>query len=190
MSSPISQSFRESGMGPVTKSAASVETTPLLLRLMNLGFFTSEQISEAQHLSFTVQRGVLEVLVENGAVSAQEVATVASFEFGRPWINPRLVVHDDRLRGLLPRWVAVALCVLPIYLRQRKGRNTVLYVITDDPTNEETLRACELWTGLPAQAMVATARAIRGAINDLYAVDESSASDLEELEWEDVEDVA
>jgi MshEN domain len=187
---PLKSLARESGIGPVTKSAASVETTPLLLRLMNLGFITSEQISDAQQLSFTVQRSVLEILVANGAVSAREVATVASFEFGRPWINPRLVVHDERLRGLLPRWVAGALCVLPIYLRQGKGRNTVLYIITDDPTNEETLRACELWTGLPTQAMVATARAVRSAIKDLYAVDESAASDLDELEWDDVEDVA
>jgi len=179
---------RQSGIVPVDKSTAPIPSTPLLDRLKNLGFVTAEQLRDAGEQA--EPRSVIEVLVDSGALCPSEVATVASFEFGRPWINPSLVPHDERLCSLLPRWVAVALCVLPIHVGRRKGGGNVLYVVTDDPTNEESLKACELWSGLPAQFMVATSSAVRAAIAERYGAENAIPADLEELDLEDLVEVA
>lgn len=142
--------------------------TPLARLLCDAGVVSPQRMARARREAVEQARRILDVLVEDGLVDDDAVAAVLSFELGVPWVNPALIRYDVRLTEALPRWVAEALCVLPVYFRESSEETPVLYLAMDDPTDEDALLACSIWTGFRVRPLVASTTMIRDAIRAWY----------------------
>ncbi len=151
--------------------ATHPETEPagcLVERLLAAGVAQPEQINTARREAMEKSQRLLDVLVDGGVVEERTVAALLSYELGLPWVDPALIRFDLRLCEALPRWVAEALCVLPVHFQERDDGSVMLFVAMDDPTDHETLLACSVWAGVQVRPLVASTRAIRQAIKRWY----------------------
>src|SRR5207244_13746 len=73
-----------------------------------------------------------------------------------------------QLLNLVPREVAEAYTIVPVYVRHVRGQGDTLYVATDDPTNHDGLERVSAYASLPVRPMIASATDIRAAIRVYY----------------------
>jgi hypothetical protein len=132
--------------------------------LVEAGLVSRSRWDGAQRVAREAGLRAYDVLLDQGELDDGVVAAVLSRELSLPWVRPSCVRPDLRLVEMLPRWIAEAICALPVLVRNSESGVPTLYVAVDDPTTEDTLLACSLWTGLPAKAMVATRGEIRETI--------------------------
>lgn len=108
------------------------------------------------------------LLVERGLVNETQLTQILSHQLAVPWVSLLHIEFSRQLLNLVPHDVADRYCLVPIYVRHVRGQGETLYVAMDDPTNDEGLRACGTFSGLPVRAMIAPPSDIRSAIRVYY----------------------
>ena len=108
------------------------------------------------------------LLVERGHISEVQLTQILSHQLSVPWVSLLKIEFSRQLLNLVPREVAERYGVLPIFVRRVRGQGDTLYIATDDPTNEEALRACGAHAGLPVRPMIAPPSDVRSAIRAYY----------------------
>lgn len=111
-----------------------------------------------------------ELLVERGLVRPQELAQLLSHQLSCPWVALEKITLSPAILALVPRDVAVAHAIVPVHTRVI-GKETVLYVATDDPTDEVALASCSRAAQMPVRPMVAVVTDIRQALHTHYGVE-------------------
>jgi len=108
-----------------------------------------------------------EILVARGLVTHAHLTQILSHQLAMPWVSLAKVSVDAALLALVPRAVAERHHIVPVYLR-REGEGSILYVATDDPTNDAGLRACADASRTRVRPMVAASDELRAAIEVWY----------------------
>jgi hypothetical protein len=136
--------------------------------LVDASIITQEQLEEVLLVQKQDGRKLGALLVERGLINETQLTQILSQQLSVPWVSLYHVDFSKRLLSLVPSDVAEKYCLVPIYVRHVRGQGDTLYVAMDDPTNDEALKTCSVWAGLPTRAMIASPTDIRGAIRLYY----------------------
>jgi type IV pilus assembly protein PilB len=153
---------------PVGGEAARIRLGELLV---SAGVLSAEKLEEALRLQSQgdgprMRLGA--VLVAHGFVDETVLTQTLGRQLAVPWVSLYHVDFSRQLLNLVPREVAEAFGLIPVYVRNVRGQGETLYVATDDPTNEEGLRRVAAYAGLAVRPMIASASDIRAAIRVYY----------------------
>jgi len=160
--------------------AASAADDFVLQLALDRGRLRASQVAAARaiaagHTDLTVPAPcLLEILIQQGALNARQVAELLAAEFGMP-MAPDLAnvrITGDTLE-LIPRAIAAKHRVLPL---TREGGK--LRVAIADPLDTDGIDALGYLLKIPIEPVVATAEEITGAIDRFYGKDASSIDDL------------
>lgn len=136
--------------------------------LVDASIISEEQLQEVLKLQKADGRKLGTLLVERGLINETQLTQILSQQLSVPWVSLYHVDFSRRLLSLVPRDVCEKFCLVPIYVRHVRGQGETLYVAMDDPTNEEALKNCSMWSGLPTRAMISSPSDIRNAIRVYY----------------------
>jgi hypothetical protein len=93
---------------------------------------------------------------------------VLSNQLSVPWVSLERVEFPAELLARVPGDLADRRSVLPIYVRNVRGRGATLYVAMDDPTDDEALKELASAASMPVRPMIAPPSEIRRAIEQRY----------------------
>ncbi len=163
-----------------TPPAASAADDFVIQLALDRGLLTTAQVGAARtivagHTDLTVPTPRLhEVLVQQGALNARNIAELLAAEFGMQMAPDlaNLRVTGDTLE-VVPRAVAARYGLLPL---SRDGHT--LRVAIADPLDTDGIDALGYITKLAIEPVVATAAEITDAIDRFYGKDANSIDDL------------
>jgi type IV pilus assembly protein PilB len=136
--------------------------------LLGLGLIIRTQLDEALAAQQKSKLPLGKQLVANGAVSEVRLTQVLSNQLSVPWVSLERVEFPAELLARIPSEIADRHSVLPIYVRNVRGRGATLYVAMDDPTDEDALRKIADIATMPVRPMIAPPTEIRRAIEQRY----------------------
>ncbi len=140
---------------------------PLGQLLVEAGLLSAEALEAALRAQSEPKRRLGEILVGQGLVTHAQLTQILSHQLALPWVSLAKVSIDAPLLALVPRALAERHHVVPVYVRREAGRS-ILYVATDDPTDDVGLRACAGASGMGVRPMVAASDELRAAIELWY----------------------
>lgn len=144
--------------------------------LVEAGLLSQESLEEALVLQKNDGRRLGTILLERNYVSEPHLLQALSRQLSIPWVSLWHIDIDEELIKKVPFDIAEQYCLIPIYVRQVKGKKT-LYVAMDDPTNEEAIRFVTSISGMPVKAMIASPSEIQSAIKDYYDIEKEENID-------------
>jgi hypothetical protein len=136
--------------------------------LLASGLISRPQLNEALAAQRTSRLPLGKQLVALGYVREGQLVQVLSNQLSVPWVSLERIEFSADLLARLPAELADRYSVMPVYVRNPKGRGETLYVAMDDPTDEEAIAAIGRTTGLKVRAMIASPSDLRGAIEERY----------------------
>jgi type IV pilus assembly protein PilB len=136
--------------------------------LLALGLITRVQLDDALLAQRASRLPIGKQLVVLGSVSEIRLTQVLSNQLSVPWVSIERVEFPAELLARIPGDVADQCSVLPIYVRNVRGRGATLYVAMDDPTDEEALKRIADTVRMPVRPMIAPPSEIRRAIDHRY----------------------
>jgi hypothetical protein len=136
--------------------------------LLGLGLINRVQLDEALVAQQKSKLPLGKQLVANGAVSEVRLTQVLSNQLSVPWVSLERVEFPADLLSRMPGDICDRHSVLPIYVRNVRGRGATLYVAMDDPTDEDVLRKIADSASMPVRPMIAPPTEIRRAIEQRY----------------------
>jgi type IV pilus assembly protein PilB len=136
--------------------------------LVDAQILTEAQLDQVLAVQKSDGRKLGTLLVESGLVSETQLTQILSQQLSVPWVSLYHIDFSRELLNLVPADVAEKYCLVPIYVRAVRGQGDTLYVAMEDPMNEDALRACSEFSGLPARAMIAAPTDIRKAVQSYY----------------------
>lgn len=143
---------------------------------MDTGVLTQTELDAALVVQRTDRRRLGEILVERGVVHPQELAQLLSHQLSCPWISLAQVEIAPDVLAMLPAAVALEHSVLPVHMRVAQGQR-VLYVATDDPTDDDALTECAIAAGIQVRPMVAVTSDVRAALARWYEGRQAAATE-------------
>jgi type IV pilus assembly protein PilB len=143
--------------------------------LVDARLVTAEALEEVLASQKSDGRRLGTLLVERGLVNETQLTQILSHQLAVPWVSLLHIEFSRQLLNLVPRETAEQYCLVPIYVRHVRGQGETLYVAMEDPSNEEGLRACGAFSGLPVRAMIAPPSDIRSAIRVYYGGSQRAA---------------
>src|SRR5262249_32163859 len=123
--------------------------------LVDAGLITQEALDSALEAQKTDQRRIGALLVARGALNETQLTQILSHQLAVPWVSLLHIEFSRQLLKLVPRETAERFCLVPIYVRHVRRQGDTLYVAMEDPSNEEALKECVSFSGLPTRAMIA-----------------------------------
>lgn len=140
--------------------------------LVDAGVLTPKALDEAVAAQKTEKRRLGEVLVDKKLVKADQLAQVLSRQLSCPLISlERIESIPQNVLQLIPKQVAEEFHVVPVHLRVTNGVKT-LYVMTDDPTDDDAIAECAFAAAMKVRAMVATPTDVSDALAKFYGIGE------------------
>ncbi len=136
--------------------------------LVDACIISEQQLQEVLDAQKIEHRRLGSLLVERGLINETQLTQILSQQLSVPWVSLYHVDFSKRLLSLVPFDIAEKYCVVPIYVRHVRGQGDTLYVAMEDPTNDEALKTCTMWAGLPTRPMIASPTDIRNAIKFYY----------------------
>ncbi|EYF05232.1 hypothetical protein [Chondromyces apiculatus] len=136
--------------------------------LVDARMITQESLDAVLALQRTDGRRLGTLLVEKGYINEIQLTQILSHQLAVPWVSLLHIEFSRQLLDLVPTEVVERYCLVPIYVRRVRRQGDTLYVAMDDPTNEEALRECSTYSGLPVRAMIAPPSDIGDAIRAYY----------------------
>ena len=118
--------------------------------LVEGGFITEEQMSEAMEAVAGVSGRLTTVLQERGWISRDTLTTVLSFHLKVPVADPRQVEVDPEAVRLVPETLAVDANILPL----KTDRDGTLRVMMEDPGDFDTINRLATLTGRQIKAVL------------------------------------
>jgi type IV pilus assembly protein PilB len=138
--------------------------------LVDAGMITQDALEDVLAAQRHDGRRLGMLLVERGHISEVQLTQILSHQLSIPWVSLLKIEFSRQLLNLVPREVAERYCLLPILVRRVRGQGETLYIAMDDPSNEEALKACSQYSGLPVRPMIAPPGDIRNAIRAYYGL--------------------
>ena len=165
----------------------------LPLRLVSEGVADVAAVEAALAVARDEAGGFVSQLVRSGGVSARDIATAASAEFGVPLLDLDAISIDPEIVRTVNDKLLVKFRVLPLY---RRGNR--LYVGVSDPTNLQALDEIKFQTGLMVEAVVvdddklqrSVTTLLEQADNQMPVINEDEGIELDGLELGNTEDDA
>jgi hypothetical protein len=136
--------------------------------LVASGLITRVQLGEALDAQRKSRLPIGKQLVSLGHVGEVQLIQILSNQLSVPWVSMERVEFPSELLSLIPAELADRHTVMPIYVRNVRGRGDTLYVAMDDPTDDIALQAIAQLTGLKVRAMIASPSELRAAIEERY----------------------
>ncbi|AUX31008.1 hypothetical protein SOCE836_031250 [Sorangium cellulosum] len=136
---------------------------------------TQDALERTLELQRTDGRRLGTLLVEQGLINETQLTQILSHQLAVPWVSLLHIEFSRQLLNLVPHDVAERYCLVPIYVRHVRNQGETLYVAMDDPTNEDGMKECMAFSGLPVRAMIAPPSDIRNAIRVYYGARARSA---------------
>ena len=152
-----------------------VRSAPLGRLLIDTGVLTPAALEEVLIAQRTDPRRLGELVVERGLVHPHQLAQLLSHQLSCPWISLAHLEIAPEVIALVPASIALEHGLVPVHLRESKGQR-VLYVATDDPSDDDALAACCEAAGLAVRAMVAVTGEVLGALARYYGGPASTAA--------------
>ncbi len=129
--------------------AASIRISGLSRRLINDGFITEQDATNAQKEAHDSSVALTTYLVKNGLVDASDIAHSASNEFGIPLLNIDCIDLESLPSNIVPEKLVRQHHALPI---QKRGNR--LFVAISDPMNLAALDEFKFNTGITTDAVL------------------------------------
>ena len=123
-------------------------------------------------------------LVENKLAGSQEIAQVASKEFGMPLLDIGAVEIDSEIVKLVAEHMITKHHALPIY--KRGGR---LFLAVSDPTNLQALNEIKFHVGTNTEAVLVVEDKLRGVIDKAIEDADTTFADMGDGDLEDLDDL-
>ncbi len=136
--------------------------------LVASGLITRAQLTEALEAQRKSRLPIGKQLVSLGHIGEVQLIQILSNQLSVPWVSMERVEFPSDLLSLIPSELADRYTVMPIYVRNVRGRGDTLYVAMDDPTDDIALQAIAQVTGLKVRAMIASPSELRAAIEERY----------------------
>ncbi|WP_437490004.1 hypothetical protein WME75_12160 [Sorangium sp. So ce1014] len=136
--------------------------------LVDARMITQDALERALEQQRTDGRRLGTLLVEQGLINETQLTQILSHQLAVPWVSLLHIEFSRQLLNLVPHDVAERYCLVPIYVRHVRNQGETLYVAMDDPTNEDGMKECMAFSGLPVRAMIAPPSDIRNAIRVYY----------------------
>jgi type IV pilus assembly protein PilB len=136
--------------------------------LVDARILSEAQLAQVLVLQKSDGRKLGTLLVESGMVSETQLTQILSQQLSVPWVSLYHIDFSRDLLNLVKAEVAEKYCLVPIYVRAVRGQGDTLYVAMEDPMNEDALRECSEFAGLPVRAMIAAPTDIRKAVQSYY----------------------
>src|SRR5215470_10426387 len=131
--------------------------------LVDARLITAAALDEVLVAQRTDGRRLGTLLVARGALNETQLTQILSHQLAVPWVSLLHIEFSRQLLNLVPRETAERFCLVPIYVRHVRRQGDTLYVAMEDPGNEEALKECAAFSGLPTRAMIAPPSDIRHA---------------------------
>ena len=144
-----------------------LRSAPLGKLLLDTGVLTQAALDEALAIQKTDRRRLGELLVDRGVVHPQHLAQLLSHQLSCPWISLASLDIAPEVLALVPAQLALEHGIVPVHLRSSK-KQKVLYVATDDPSDDVALAECAAAAGMPVKPMVALIGEVKGALARHY----------------------
>ncbi len=152
-----------------------LQALPLGRLLVSAGLVSQAKLDEVLAVQKTDARRLGELLVERGLVRPHALAQLLSHQLSCPWVSLQRVEVARKVLDLVPRQLAIKHHVIPIYLRGTE-QEPVLYVATDDPTDDVALADCARAIGnIVVKPMVALTSEVRDALERFYGLQQAPA---------------
>ncbi len=144
------------------------QRSPLGQLLVDAGLLSPDALAAVLQDQRRDGRRLGEILVARGLVSNAQLTQILSHQLALPWVSLAKVSVDPELLAHVPRELAARHMVVPVYVRH-EGARPVLYVATDDPTDEVALAECAAHARMDVRPMVAATDDLRAAIDAWYS---------------------
>ncbi|KGP63822.1 general secretion pathway protein GspE [Legionella norrlandica] len=140
---------------------------------------------ELHKLAASEKISLLQYIVRNKILSAEQIALIAAQNFGVPMIDINCIDIDSIPMNLVNEKLIKRHSMVPLFTR---GAN--LYLATDDPSKQASLKEIQFHTGLSTHAIVVETDKLNQLIDNLLSAKESQglsqyvgdAGDLDGLE--------
>lgn len=142
---------------------------PLGKLLLDTGVLTQQALEQILVAQRTDKRRLGELLVEKNLVRPDQLAQLLSRQLSCPWVSLQRIEIPPNVLALIPREVAEEFHVVPVHLRVASGAK-ILYVATDDPTDEDALSECAFAAKMKVRPMVAITSEIHAALSRFYSI--------------------
>lgn len=148
-------------------------------------FLDKTKAIEYQKLAVSEKISLSQYLVKNKILSAKQIALTASQNFGVPMIDLNCIDHEAIPINLVSEKLMHRHNVVPLFVR-----GTNLYLATDDPSSQASLKEIQFNTGLSTHAIMVETDKLSLLIDKLISAKESEgladfvddSNDLEGLE--------
>ncbi|MCC7540413.1 MAG: hypothetical protein IT379_29620 [Deltaproteobacteria bacterium] len=144
--------------------------------LVEAGLVTRGQLEAALIRQRSERKRLGALLVEAGHLTSARLSQTLSYQLCIPWVSVVNLQVPEEVAALLPADVAHTSRALPVHLKRRHGDADVLYVATDDPTDEEALAACVVATGGTVRLVVTSADELDVALVRHYGEPRTAAA--------------
>ena len=131
--------------------------------LVETKMITATQLQEALKEQAQTGKKVGEVFVEKGWVTEQDVLEVLEFQLGIPHIDLSKYIIEQKVATLIPENMARRHMILPVKVEGKQ-----ISLAMSDPLNMFAIDDVRLTTKMEVQPMIATARDITRAINQVF----------------------
>jgi len=159
----------------------------VLQLLQEQGYVSSEQIDTV--MSSIKQEGetTLDILVQTGAVTEDDVLAMIAAQFGMEYVHVNADAIDPSVKDLIPNDVARKYGVVPVY----RTENSVTVALSD-PMGYDTVDSLRYVLKLNVDAVVAPRAEVKAAVDKLYPEEfetlygsEDSSIDVSEKDHDD-----
>ena len=133
--------------------------------LLDGGFLTPEQLTEAEEIMTREGKRLTTVLQDKGWTSRDTLTTVLSFHLKVPVADPRLVEVDPSAIRLIPEAMATEANVLPL----STDRDGTLRVLMEDPGDFDTINRLATLTGRQIKAVLPLGEGLEELVRRNYA---------------------
>lgn len=163
----------------------------LARKLVQIGLFTEETAVNAIAASQKKKVPFVAYLVENDLVKSEEVAKIASSEFGVPLFDLASLDIELIPKNLVSEKLIRLHSILPLFKRGNR-----LFVAMADPTNLQALDEIKFHTGILTESILVEQHKILDAIEKVLADQESTSltnlddTDLDDLDISSIDDEA
>lgn len=142
---------------------SDVVLTGLAKQLVAAELIGERIMREAHQQARREKLSLVSYLVQHRLVSAQDVATVASEQFGIPFLDLDSLDKDQLPKGLVTERLVRQHRALPLWRRGNK-----LFVGLSDPTNQQATTDIQFSTGLNTEAILVEEDKLSAAIDRLF----------------------
>ena len=153
-------------------------------RLVAEGLLTTQAATEAQKKASMEKMPFVQYLVDNNDVDSQQLAEVASHEFGVPLFDINAFNRVNFPEGLVEPSLVSKHHALPLF---RRGSR--LFIAVSDPTNLAALDEIKFHTGINTDAILVEEGALKKAISGWVEAQDNLDDGLGDLDDVDLEGV-